>query len=318
MTPREEGLYQLKGPRHPHPAERQPLGLPHSGFGHSMVASQGWDTAPVGAEGTGIWSHEPHTGPLGMGKGHSCSGWAPHPLGTSTPQIPAPATPLQLCGVPWGGRAHGGRGGSGGGRIAAAHPQQAPLPAAAATLLFRPEPAQTTGAVVVGAAGRSWLCQRSWSPETPHSPTVPGWDRCPVLNCDPGTDPHRGCGPSLGHQAGAEPPSGMLVAHTWLQHVDHGASLSLCPGRAALLQSSTTGFCVSLRPAPEGHWGLGKVLLPWWAPAAPAAPGHCPVPHGVGTGHPGSRHGRERPTAPRALAQPSRAREQGRSSRAIF
>lgn len=54
-----------------------------------------------------------------------------------------------------------------------------------------------------------------------------------------------------------------------------GASLSLCPGHAALPQSSTMGSPVSLRAAPEGHRGLGEVLLPWWAPAAPSAPGHC-------------------------------------------
>lgn len=55
MTSRAEGLYQLKRPRHPHPAEPQLLGLPHSGFVHSMVASQAWwDTTPVGAGRTGI------------------------------------------------------------------------------------------------------------------------------------------------------------------------------------------------------------------------------------------------------------------------
>lgn len=118
-------------------------------------------------------------------------------------------------------------------------------------------------------------------------PTVPGWDRCPVLTMSLAQPPTSALVPAWVTKPVLS-PSGMLVAHTWLQHMDHGASLSLCPGHTALLQGSTTGSCVSLRPAPEGHWGLGKVLLPWWAPAAPSAPGHCPAPHGVGAGHPGS------------------------------
>lgn len=201
MTPRGEGLYQLKCPRHPHPALgfAPPVGL----------ATAWWHPKAAGTlhlweqEGQEFGAMSPTLGPraLGMGKGHGCTGWAAHPLGTSTPQIPAPATPLQLCSAPWGGRAHGGHSGRRGGRVAAAHPQQAPLPAAAATLLFCPEPAQTTSPVVVGAAGRSWHCQRSRSPETPHSPPVPGWDRCPLLKHQPGTDPRRCRGPSLGHRA---------------------------------------------------------------------------------------------------------------------
>lgn len=95
-------------------------------------------------------------------------------------------------------------------------------------------------------AGTGALCSTVTRAQTPTGAVVPPWVTKPV--------------PS---------PSGVLVAHTWLQHVDHGASLCLCPGHTALLQSSTTGSCVSLRPAPEGHWGLGKVLLPWWAPALP-------------------------------------------------
>lgn len=215
--------------RHPHPAEPQLLDLPPSGFAHSMVASQGWwDTTPVGAGRTGIWSHEPHTRPQATGHGERTR---LHWLGTSTPQIPAPATPLQLCSVPWGGRAHGG---SEGGSVTAAHPQQALQPAAAATLLFCPETAQTTGTVVVGAAGRSWHCH-----QRPPEPPVPGWDRYPVLSHEPGTDAHRCCGPSLGHRA----PRGC----SWRTH---GSSTWSIPVPVPWQRC----------PAPELHHGLPCVL----------------------------------------------------------
>lgn len=113
-------------------------------------------------------------------------------------------------------------------------------------------------------------------PAEPVTRDPPQPHRCPVLSHEPGTDPQW----SL---LGSPSPSGMLMAPA------RGASLSLCPDHTALPWSSTTGSPVSLRPAPEGHRGLGDVLLPWWAPAASSAPRHCPAPRRVGTGHPGSQ-----------------------------
>lgn len=64
-------------------------------------------------------------------------------------------------------------------------------------------------------------------PVTRDPPQPHGWDRCPVLSHEPGTDPQW----SL---LGSPSPSGMLIAHTWLQHMEHPCPCALttlpCPG----------------------------------------------------------------------------------------
>lgn len=64
------------------------------------LATAWWHPKAVGAARTGIWSHELGPRPLGMRKGHGSTGWALH---HSTPQILAPATPLQHCPMGWQG-----------------------------------------------------------------------------------------------------------------------------------------------------------------------------------------------------------------------
>lgn len=131
------------------------------------------------------------------------------------------------------------------------------------------------------------------------------WDRCPVLSHAPGTDPHRGRGPSLGHQA----PRGCSW-RTRGSSTAHGASLSLCPGHTELPRSSTTGSRVSLRPALKGTVGWGRICCPgghWqhplllgtarhhagWAQGTLAPGTAASGPRGLGTAQPCQGAGKE-------------------------
>lgn len=153
--------------------------------------------------------------------------WAPHPPGTSTPQIrhPSPrSSPRHGCVSPRGGREHGG------GRGSAASPCQAPAAGCSCHITILPgacpnnrrdcggrKPEGHGAASGAGLTGDPNAAPQCPAQCPPHGTS--GLGRVPAVTPGPNAHPAPWSLPSA-----APSPSGMLMALTWFPRMDHGAS----------------------------------------------------------------------------------------------